>query len=433
MGLTPPLPLLLPRLRADLDILPSPLAERPGLLLRDPFRLADSALIIPPPLVRALGCFDGLHDRLDLRNVVAGLTDRPAEVDGLVDALVNTLSTAGFLDDDEFRRLRADRLERFSRETVRVAAFAGGGYPPEEDALTRLLDGWLRGDDGERVPREGGAAKRVGIAAPHASPSEGVATYRAAYRALDEAPDDCTFVILGTSHYGAADRFGLTRKAFRTPLGEATTDVPLVDALVKAAPGAVELEDYCHAVEHSIEFQVLFLQKLYGPKVRILPILCGPFSGGQGAVEQARAGAAADGGSGVPLPERVAAVEDAIGALAALQNREGERLRWILGVDMAHVGPRYGDARVARAGQGEMNEVAARDRARLDRIAAGDATGFWELTHARGADDLKWCGSSPLYTFLRVVPRVRGRVLHYDQWNIDDSSVVSFAALEFVR
>jgi len=430
MALTPRLPPgLLARLRADLDVVPSPVADRPGLLLRDPLRLADAAVIIPPPLVRALSCFDGLHSRLDLRTVLARLTDRPADVDGLADALIDNLSEAGFLDDEVFRRLRADRLQRFSRETIRAAAFAGGGYPAEGPALERVLDGWLERAGGE-TSNVGRAAKPVGIAAPHASPSEGVATYRAAYQALGDAPDDCTFVILGTSHYGALDRFGLTRKIFRTPLGEATTDVALVDALAGATAGAFELEDYCHAVEHSIEFQVLFLQKLYGPDVRILPVLCGAFSCGESAGERGPAGVAG-GGSHVPLPEQVAAVQDAIGALAELQRRQGDRLRWVLGVDMAHMGPRYGDARAVRAGQGEMNEVAARDHARLDRIAAGDATGFWELTHARGADDLKWCGSSPLYTFLRVVPGVKGRVLHYDQWNIDDSSVVSFAALEF--
>ena len=41
-------------------------------------------------------------------------------------------------------------------------------------------------------------------------------------------------------------------------------------------------EDYCHAVEHSIEFQVVFLQHLYGAGVRILPILCGPLGAGAG-------------------------------------------------------------------------------------------------------------------------------------------------------
>ena len=35
---------------------------------------------------------------------------------------------------------------------------------------------------------------------------------------------DRTFVILATSHYGEPEKFGLTRKKFRTPLGEARTD-----------------------------------------------------------------------------------------------------------------------------------------------------------------------------------------------------------------
>ena len=36
----------------------------------------------------------------------------------------------------------------------------------------------------------------------------------------------------------------------RTPMSR------LVDELAAAAPNAVRMEDYCHAVEHSIEFQV---------------------------------------------------------------------------------------------------------------------------------------------------------------------------------
>ena len=55
--------------------------------------------------------------------------------------------------------------------------------------------------------------------------------------------------------------------------------------------------------------------------------------------------------------------------------------------------------------------MAERDDARVDRIAAGDAEGFWNLVMERGDDDLKWCGSSPIYTFLRAVPQARGRRL----------------------
>jgi hypothetical protein len=42
-----------------------------------------------------------------------------------------------------------------------------------------------------------------------------------------------------------------------------------------------------------------------------------------------------------------------------------------------------------------------------------------------------WCGSSPLYTFLKVRPGARGSVERYEQWNIDAESVVSFAGMSF--
>ena len=57
--------------------------------------------------------------------------------------------------------------------------------------------------------------------------------------------------------------------------------------------------------------------------------------------------------------------------------------------------------------------------------------GFWDLVQANREDDLKWCGSSPIYTFLKTVPQARGKLKRYQQWNIDEQSVVSFAAISF--
>jgi predicted class III extradiol MEMO1 family dioxygenase len=97
---------------------------------------------------------------------------------------------------------------------------------------------------------------------------------------------------------------------------------------------------------------------------------------------------------------------------------------------MAHMGRRYGDPLTALAGQGEMQEVEQRDRARIASLASGDARGYWELIQ-QNQDDLKWCGSAPIYTFLKAVPQARGELLHYQQWNIDEESVVSFAGMRF--
>jgi len=81
---------------------------------------------------------------------------------------------------------------------------------------------------------------------------------------------------LGTSHFGAPDRIGLTRKAFATPCGETLTDNTLVDEIFRGSNGA--MEDYSHAIEHSIEFQVVYLQHLFGPRINVVPILCVPFA-----------------------------------------------------------------------------------------------------------------------------------------------------------
>jgi predicted class III extradiol MEMO1 family dioxygenase len=96
------------------------------------------------------------------------------------------------------------------------------------------------------------------------------------------------------------------------------------------------------------------------------------------------------------------------------------------------MGQRYGDQFHARANHGVMEAVGQRDRSRIERVEAGDAEGFWELVR-ENKDDLKWCGSAPFYTFLRAVPEASGRLLGYEQWNIDEQSVVSFAAIAFSK
>jgi AmmeMemoRadiSam system protein B len=398
----------LPRLRATLDIMPSPLPEKPGLLIRDPFRYSDVTLVVPPLLARCLGCFDGAHDQADLRAELSRLTGEVA-VSDIAKQLVRALRDAGFLDDQRFAALRDARERAFAAGDERAAAHAGTGYPDEAAALRARLAGYY-GTGAAASPAS------VGIAAPHVSPEGGYTSYAAAYGALPADAGDRLFVVLGTSHYGEPDRFGLTRKAYATPFGAAPTARAVVDRLAAEAPDAVMMEDYCHAVEHSIEFQVVFLQHRFGPRVRIVPILCGAF------LEGPR--------SGRP-PETSDRVARFIGALGELAAREGRRLMFVLGVDFAHVGRRYGDARPARAHAGHLAVVSERDRERVTRIAAGDAVGFWQRVVERGDDDLKWCGSSPLYTFLRAVPAARGRSLHYEQWNIDDASVVSFGAIAF--
>lgn len=392
--------------------MPSPVEDRPGLLIRDTFRYSEAVLIIPPQLVQCLACFDGEQTQLDLRAALVEATGE-LQVGDLEQQLIDVLAQSGFLDDETFLSMKEQREREFAQAPVRTPSHAGSAYPDDPAQLRQTMNEWMgeMGDDTPATPSD----SLIGIAAPHVSPSGGYESYRAAYRLLGPVYKDRTFVILGTSHYGAPERFGLTRKPYATPWGESRVNLDLVEELTRNAPGAIAMEDYCHAVEHSIEFQVLFLQSLFGPDIRILPILCGSY-----AHSIYRGG----------KPEDTENVARFLGALGEIAAREGDRLLWVLGIDMAHMGRRYGDQFAALADENEMLAVGGRDRQRMDRMAAGDANGFWELVQ-ENHDDLKWCGSSPVYTFLKAVPNARGALERYEQWNIDPQSVVSFAGMSF--
>jgi len=402
---------MLPRLRADLDVMPSSAPEHPGLLLRDPFRYSEAMLVIPPALLGVLGCLDGEHTERQAGELLSRQLGASVPKE-LLEHLVGTLQTNGFLETEEYFQLRERRHAEFRNLPERPAAHAGLAYPDQSELLRGELDGYFASiaarSDGDGL---------IGLAAPHVSPFGGWQSYAAAYAQLPAGDNHRTYVVLGTSHYGQAERFGMTRKPFVTPYGTLPVDTELVDWIAARAGDAVIMEDYCHSIEHSIEFQCVFLQHVLGPGVRILPILCGSFFESLS--------------SGRP-PETNPTLQRFFDTLGELAEREASRLFWIMGVDLAHIGRRYGDSFEVRAGQGRMQTVRERDMERLERYCRGEAEAFFDLVKPN-QDELRWCGYAPLYTFLKAVPAARGSLLHYEQWSIDEQSVVSCAAMRFTR
>ncbi len=208
--------MILPTLRTDLDMMPSPISDRPGLLIRDRFRYSDATLIIPPSLIPGLLFFDGRQTNLDLQAVLARSLGN-LEIGNAVGQLLKELSQAGFLQDEIYAKLKHGRISAFAESPVRQAAHAGSAYPGEIGPLRNLMQQYLEG----AVPAQQGV---MGIAAPHVSPQCGWQSYRAAYKELTPDLQDRTFVVLGTSHYGQPDKFGLTRKPFETPFGRTRID-----------------------------------------------------------------------------------------------------------------------------------------------------------------------------------------------------------------
>lgn len=403
------MPSPLARIRLGVEAMIAPVDGEYRLVLHDSYHYSDVQVLLPPQAGPVLEFFDGRHDGSDVRLAMVQATGdlRAGE---MLDQLSKVLDDAGFLEGEKFEALKENCHRTFAEAPVRNAIHAGGGYPGDLNELRDMMRQELI-----EPPSGDPVADVMAIAAPHASPWAGYESYRQAFRALPREYAGRTFVILGTSHYGAPDRFGLTRKPFRTPFGDTRTRADLATWMEQRAPRASQIEDYCHSIEHSIEFQAVYLQALYGAEVEILPILCGPF--GRGLI----------GGGSPDDDEGVREFLDALGELAA---RERNRLCFVLGVDMAHMGARYGDDQPYKPNEGAMLQVAERDRARLDRLEAGDSGGFWDLVK-ENRDDLKWCGSAPFYTLLKALPGLKGTVRAYQHWDIDEESVVSFGAVVF--
>jgi hypothetical protein len=99
----------------------------------------------------------------------------------------------------------------------------------------------------------------------------------------------------------------------------------------------------------------------------------------------------------------------------------------VAGVDLAHVGPRFGDPDPNTAGS--LATVERADRAMLESVVAGDARGFFAQV-AADRDARRICGLSPIYSLLRLLPTGPGRLLQYRQWP-DPEGAVTFCAVGF--
>src|SRR5207237_4914611 len=92
---------------------------------------------------------------------------------------------------------------------------------------------------------------------------------------LQEAATQDVFVIIGTCHAGLKNCFAVTDKDFETPLGIVPDNKEVLVRFRQNGGEPFFDEDSSHRNEHSIEFQLPFLQHTVASKklITILPIL----------------------------------------------------------------------------------------------------------------------------------------------------------------
>lgn len=147
---------------------------------------------------------------------------------------------------------------------VRTPAVAGIFYPAEPATLTAEVDGLLAG------PGMGGPRAR-GLVVPHAAYRYSGVIAARAYRVADRAVR--RVVLVGPAHRVPIAGMAVPLiESFATPLGEVPVDPALRDLAL--AVDCVDVDDEPHRLEHSLEVQLPFLQRIL-TGFSILPVVVG--------------------------------------------------------------------------------------------------------------------------------------------------------------
>ncbi len=392
----------------SLEVIPVRSEGRLGILLRDPQRLSDSTIIVPENIFFIIALMDGQHTR---REIQEAYLRRYGELIYLehIEKVESELDHNLFLHGDRFAEHQARILEEFAAAPAIEVAPAGVEDLPGGATLEKWLDDCLAEAPPGSVRPEG----RVrAVIAPHIDLVRGRRVYGAVYDRVRDCSPDALYVLLGTSHQPTRGLVIPTAKDFETPLGRVPTDRLAAERLQELAGEAGQADEIVHRTEHSIVFQILFLQHLLGP-VRILPLLCGTFS------ELIAAGRS---------PEEDEEVGRWRRELAAMLEEAGEVVV-IAGADLAHIGLMFGDAEPVDLGLAAASEAA--DRRLLERVAAGDGAGFFRAVAAE-EDRRRICGLAPIWWLLALTDTARGAIVDYQQWKDQaEQGSVSFAGLVF--
>jgi len=386
-------------------------------VLRDPAGIAEGALAVSAEALFVLQFFDGRHSLLDIRaefHRAFGVFLPEQRLNHLVAELERAYLLEGEFFQDYLKQLERQMLA----QPVRQAAHAGASYPADPKLLRETLDGFYRSPQGAgmwngELHNAMTKPRVLAAVAPHIDLRAGGPCYTFTYRALAESEPAEIYVILGTGHTGLVNCFSCLPKDFATPLGVVKHDAEFIEALRRRHPHDLFGEPLPHRSEHTIEFQAVFLQHLFGGKKHftIVPILCSYMYLMLTDQRFSR-------------EKRI--IEDFVRALRATIAACRRRVCVIASVDFAHVGPRYGEAQTPDAAF--MQRVNEADRRLLACLEAANAEAFVNA-NAQIEDRYRVCGFAPLHATLASTGAKRGRTLKYDRAFVDDRrSMVTFAS-----
>jgi MEMO1 family protein len=279
---------------------------------------------------------------------------------------------------------------------VRKPAVAGQFYPADAKELSTLIDECYthRLGPGKEPPAAPGKAEVVAVVCPHAGYIYSGPVAAHSFLHVSSLPDPDLIVVVAPNHYGIGSgisTFGAGE--WETPLGRFRVDSKAAQDLADNAE-IVTIDPDAHRLEHSLEVQLPFLQKIYGDRVPLLP---------------------------VSLVFQDIDTAKALSAAIAKVVR-GRKVVLVASSDLTH----YEPAEVARK----------KDTALIDQILEMDLDGFYSTLERL---DVTACGFGAIATIMETARSLglrRAELLKYassGDTSGDNLQVVGYGALRFVQ
>jgi AmmeMemoRadiSam system protein B len=405
-------------LRARLEAVPAEEDGKPVFVLRDLEELTERPLALSGGGMLLASLLDGMRSAAQLRDEFLKNSGAIIETAVILD-LVKALDDAGYLETPAVAEKRKKAFEYFRADPKRKAVFAGLSYASEPLPLAGALGAFFTAENGPGKDKSPEPTKPapLGLIAPHIDFTRGGPSYAWAYQALSERKPPDVVIALGVAHVSPDSPWVFTPKSFETPFGPMEVDDELYQKLSSRVWYEPRADEWVHKNEHSLEFQAVWLKYLWREKApKWIPILVSSFE--RFSPDEA--------------PSKVPTIEKALKDLGEVLKAEiakGRTVMILSGIDLAHVGPRFGDDLEITP---ELEKkIEAEDRKSLIDALALDADGFYKSVVA----DEHWrkvCGLSALYTGLRLMKAIGatkpGRLLSYGQAPDPAGGVVSFAS-----
>lgn len=395
-----------PLARRDLEFIPTQHGGQRFVLIQDHLGLVREGLGITLYLYQFINLLDGTKTVRDLQAELTRQSGGMLVSGHEVEDMLKKLDDSFLLESDKFLKAKNKISADFIASRTRPCFLGGRSYPKDRSALQKMLDDIL---SGQPPPPEG---KIVALIAPHIDLSVGRDTYSAAYQMLKQATPS-RVVVLGIGHQMSDSLFCLTDKDFETPLGLVKNETSLVRALRDSGEDIIAETDWAHRAEHSLEFQIVFLQHLLGTeRFTVVPILCGSL---HALKEYNRAS----------YLNQTARFLEKLKEVVMAPDKE---TLVVAGVDFSHIGPKFGHQMPADYLE---SRAAAHDQNLLNCLVRMETDSFWEESIAV-KDRFNVCGFPAMAALLEVLPPCQGQIIDYHlNHEPQTRSAVSFAAVVF--